>query len=436
MSRATVTRRRVGGLAIGLVLPAALLFLALLPTLAVAPARAAERERCVFLHYWTGCMSGGIDDMVASFAKERPDIEVKATGFEHESFKVGIKVMLASGNPPDLFSYWAGARVQALVREGYLAPIDDVWAEAKLDGIFPKAVARACVYNGKPFAVPLTRHVVGFFYNRKLLDQVGGQPPATWAEFTALCARLKAAGITPIALGAREKWPAQFWFDLLLLNTAGPEYRQRLMDGEASYLDPAVARVFATWKGMLDAGWFTAHPGLRDWDEAAKLVHQGQAAMTLMGTWVIGLFQGQLGWREGQDFDFFPFPALEPDLPGVALGPMDVVVAAREGNLAAAKRVMAFFSGVEPQERMSQGSGALAPSAEVPAAFYSDLKRRILAMADANPHWAFNYDLATPHEVAMAGLETFAAFLNAPGEYPVQCQRLQDRAAAVFAAGK
>jgi multiple sugar transport system substrate-binding protein/raffinose/stachyose/melibiose transport system substrate-binding protein len=51
-------------------------------------------------------------------------------------------------------------------------------------------------------------------------------------------------------LGSRERWPAQFWFDYLLLRTAGPKYRAELMAGEKSYTDPEVVRVMEMWKGI------------------------------------------------------------------------------------------------------------------------------------------------------------------------------------------
>ena len=53
-----------------------------------------------------------------------------------------------------------------------------------------------------------------------------------------------------------NRWPAQFWFDYLLLRTAGPEYRASLMAGEASYTDDEVQRAMQLWKDLVDAGYF------------------------------------------------------------------------------------------------------------------------------------------------------------------------------------
>ena len=57
----------------------------------------------------------------------------------------------------------------------------------------------------------------------------------------------------PISLGSMNRWPAQFWFDYLLLRTAGPEYRAKLMAGEAAYTDPEVVRAMELWAELANA---------------------------------------------------------------------------------------------------------------------------------------------------------------------------------------
>ncbi|WP_243361169.1 ABC transporter substrate-binding protein [Fundidesulfovibrio terrae] len=373
-----------------------------------------EATRVSLLHYWTGAFSGGISELVEAFNEGNASMRVDASGLEHESFKVGIKGMLHEGRAPDIFSYWAGARVNSLVEAGYLAPIDDVWAESGLNGLFTKTVAQACTYGGRKYAVPVTQHYVAFFYNKKVFDGLGLAPPRTWREFLDVCARLKMAGVTPLALGTRELWPAQFWFDFLLLRTAGPEYRGRLMEGAASFTDPQVERTFALWKALLDEGYFNRAPEKSDWADAARMVREGEAAMTLMGSWIIGLYTGQMGWEEQSGFDFFPFPTIDAGVPQSALGPIDVFVATNGGKAEDSKKALAFFAQLGPQMKMSEGSGAIAPNIRVPRKFYSPLRQRIRqAILDA-PHWAFAFDLATPPAVADIGLGTFSAFLRNP----------------------
>ena len=164
------------------------------------------------------------------------------------------------------------------------------------------------------------------FYNPKVMADAGiTELPKTWDEFMAMAEKLKAAGITPFALGSKNRWPAQFWFDYLLLRTAGPEYRAKLMAGEASYTDPEVDGVMELWKELVDNGYFVANANAYDWTDAADQVANGEAAMTLMGTWITGYWNGNK-LKPGEDYDFFPFPTIDGGHAQRSVGPVDGLV--------------------------------------------------------------------------------------------------------------
>jgi multiple sugar transport system substrate-binding protein/raffinose/stachyose/melibiose transport system substrate-binding protein len=377
------------------------------------------REAVIFLHYFSGSLSGGLDDMAWTFNDMNPLYELKPVSLDHEAFKSSIRDTLNSGNPPDLYSYWAGARTASIVTD--LEPIDEIWKRAKLDDYFSTSLIRAASeYEGKKYLIPLTQHYVGFFYNKSLFSAHNLTPPTTWAEFHAVCETLKSAGVIPVALGAKEKWPAQFWFDLIMLRTAPYEFRQRLMSGQVGYDDRRVGATFRHWADLLEKGYFNASPHNLSWDTGAnELVYQGKAAMTLMGTWNIGYFTNDAHrWEPGKDFDFFPFPVIEADLPKVSLGPIDGLVMPKHApNLAGASETIVFLAGAQAQQSISRGSGALAPNQQVPVAFYSDIQKRVRHEIDSSPYFAFNYDLATPPAVAQLGLNAFSEFLAFPDEY-------------------
>ena len=400
------------------------------------PAASAPKTAITFLHYFTGSLSGGLDDMARVFNRQNPQFEIKAVSLDHEAFKTSIQDTLKAGQPPDLYASWAGARTESLVAD--LEPLDDVWQQAKLDQQFaPSLVRAASDYQGHKYLLPLTQHYVAFFYNKKVLDAHHLKPPATWVEFLAVCATLKAKGVVPIALGARDKWPAQFWFDLLLLHTAPLEFREALMAGKASYADPKVRAVFAQWATLIERGFFNADPNALAWDSGAnEMVYKGTAAMTLMGTWNIGYFGNDAHkWVAGQDYDFFAFPRMTPDLPSVALRPIDGLVVPKKAlNRDGAKRALAYLAGVEAQQAISRGSGALSPNTQVPRAFYSEIQQRVLTAIEQSPHFAFNYDLATPPVVAELGLAAFSEFLAFPKAYPQILDKLSREAAARFQA--
>ena len=397
------TRR---GLAAAVVLPV---------LLATSPA--ISQGDVTITHYFTGELGKkSFDEQVAKF-EAASDFTVKDSPIGHEDFKSGILVRAAGQSLPDVFSYWAGARVQFVVDSGSLHPIDDMWNREGLDDVVAKSVAdSATMYNGNRYLVPLNYHYSGMFYNTKVMADAGvTEFPTTWDGFLELCEKLKGMGVTPIALGSMNRWPAQFWFDYLLLNTAGPKYRAALMNGSASYDDPEVVRAMEMWASLVDAGYFVPNANADNWTDASDRVARGEAAMTLMGTWITGYWNG-IGLMAGDDYDFFPFPAIDDGLPTSVVGPVDgLVISSNVQNVAGAEAFIAFMvSDPGVQAGWTKGQGALSANTMVDPAEYNAVMQKANATVAAADHFAFNYDLATPPPVAEVGLAMFAEFMNDP----------------------
>ena len=197
------------------------------------PAVAADSEMTIS-HYFTGNVGlAGIQAFFTEF-KKQTGITVVDSPIGHEDFKTDILVRAAGDKLPDVFSYWAGARTQFVVSAGKLAPLDELWSKGNLDSVVAKPIAvAATLYDGKRYLVPIGYHYAGLFYNPKVMAKAGvSATPTTWDELVSLCKTLKSKGVDPIAIGSKNRWPAQFWFDYILLGTAGPQYREDLMSGK------------------------------------------------------------------------------------------------------------------------------------------------------------------------------------------------------------
>jgi multiple sugar transport system substrate-binding protein len=374
-----------------------------------------------------------IDEIIGAFQQAHPDIALANSPMDHETFKVGIPMLLKSGSPPDIFSYWAGARVQSVVDEGFLQPLDELWAEQRLDEVFPASVAAGSLYNGKRYFLPIGYHYVAFFYNPKLFETMGVSVPKNWDDLKQVAARFKQAGIPAFALGSRERWPAQFWFDYLLLRTAGAEYRQELMAGKRAYTDAEVVRVMEMWKELVEAGYFYPEANAYTWSEAAELVARGQAAMTLMGTWVTGYYKNSLNLVAEQNYNYFPFPVVDEGVPFIAVGPIDGFVMARDArHPVEAQTFLAFLASAEVQRIWTVGQGALPPNIQVDPANYDPLMQRVLSDVAASEKIAFNYDLATTPAMAEVGLDAFTVFMERPSDYLTILQSVEQNRQSIF----
>ena len=389
----------------------------------------------VIQHYFTGFGGEYLEQIVDDFITMYPDVNRVDSPVDHEQYKTQILAQLAGGNPPDVFSYWAGARVQFVVDGDRLQPIDDVWDANNMGEMFPPAVVEgAATYDGKKYLVPLTLHWVGFFYNKALFEEVGVEVPQTWDELVEVAEAFKEAGIPAFALGSMNRWPGQFWFDMILLRTAGDEYRTKLMNGEASYTDDEVVRAFGLWKELVDAGYFFPDANAYDWDEAANFVANGEAGMTLMGTWISGQLKDALEKTPGEDYDYFAFPVIDEGVPHASLGPIDgFVVPADAANPEAAKAFVTYLTDPKVQLAFALGAGNLAPSLMADTSQYDVVTAAIAGEIAGDDIFAFNYDLATPPPVAEVGLNAFSEFMNSPDDYMAMLERVQEDAAAAFA---
>ena len=385
-------------------------------------------------HYFSGDLGQKAFDQIFPICEKQAGVKVDAPKIAHEAFKDSILVQLAGDNPPDMFSYWAGAKTQSLIDAGQIGTIDDMWKSAGLDSVIPASIANsAATYGGKKYLIPFDYHYVGMFYNPATLKKAGiTKNPTTWTELMAAASKLKAKGITPFAMGSKNAWPAQFWFDYILLRTAGPDYRAKLMAGKASYTDPQVKYAFAQWKIVLDKGYFNTSPNGIDWTDAADQVSTGKAAMTLMGTWVTGYWDGK-GLKAGTNYNFFPFPVITKGVPQASLGPVDGwVMSAKGKNNPGAKALMQCLAGPDAQKIMAMTQGALAPNSKTDLSGQNKVMQAAAKQVAGSAAFVFNYDLATPPAASAIGLDMFVEFIGNSKAASSILTKAQGKIAATF----
>ena len=158
------------------------------------------------------------------FNKKWPD--AKITFSQTEEVSTVIQPRINAGNPPDMINN-SGSKLMdfgAIVKAGQAADLTDLFAAPSWD-IAGKTVAETLVpgaveqgtYDGKPFAMNYSYTVFGLWYNKKLFDTKGWTIPTSWADFTALCDKIKAAGITPFGFAGAN---ASYYMVRALLTSA------------------------------------------------------------------------------------------------------------------------------------------------------------------------------------------------------------------------
>lgn len=159
----------------------------------------------------------------------------------------------------------------------------------------------------------MTWGAVGIFYNKALFAKAGiEQVPATWAEFLEAVKALKAAGIAPIALGEKEKWPGHFWWVYLAIRLGGEQAFLDAYNRTGSFEAEPFVKAGEYLKELADLEPFAEGFMGLGYADQARLMGDGLAAMELMGQWAPGAQKANsTNGGIGDDLGWFPFPAVE-----------------------------------------------------------------------------------------------------------------------------
>ncbi|WP_117208133.1 extracellular solute-binding protein [Allorhizocola rhizosphaerae] len=252
--------------------------------------------------------------LAQQFEAARPGVKFEVTPLENDAFKTKLTTNVQAGDPPDIFHTWGGGVLGQQAEAGMAKDITQDIAPLK-DSLIPAALD-AYTINQRIYALPIDTGMVGFWYNKELFAAAGiSAPPQTWSEFLDSVRKLKAAGIIPIALAGKEKWPGHYYWAYLAMRVAGVDALKRAAQ-DKDFTKPDFVTAGTRLKELVDLqpfqpGFLAA--GYSASDGQAATMGNGKAAMELMGQWAPGVqkesSQGKQGL--GDKLGFFPFPAVD-----------------------------------------------------------------------------------------------------------------------------
>lgn len=253
-------------------------------------------------------------DVADEFTAEHPNVKINITVLENEAFKDALAPRLQAGDVPDLFQSWGGGGLIEQVEAGL---VKDITADvAPWIGDLNAGAVSMYQVDGKQYGIPFDLGMVGFWYNKDLFEQAGiTAVPTTWDDFLSAVDKLKAAGITPIALGEGDKWPGMFWWAYLALRVGGKDAMLQAGEDGSFDTEPFI-EAGAQLQRLIEMEPFQAGFLGAVWDgaggQAATIATEG-AAMHLMGQWAPGTQNANSpdGEGLGDKLGWFPFPSIE-----------------------------------------------------------------------------------------------------------------------------
>jgi raffinose/stachyose/melibiose transport system substrate-binding protein len=346
-----------------------------------------------------------------TYVKEHPEVSIEITVLENEAFKQKLATVMQSGSPPDMFQSWGGGVLKQYADAGLVQDLTPSLQENGWGQTFQPGPLSLYTFDGKTYGVPWNAGMVGFWYNKALFKQAGiEKPPATWTELLDAVKKLKAANITPIAVGEGDKWPGHFWWVYLAVREGGSAAFNKAYTRAGTFADQPFVDAGTRLKELVDLQPFQNGFLGANYGNEQALMANGKAAMELMGQWAPGAnrgvaedvkaYEANLGW--------FPFPTVEGGAgdPSDALGGGDGFAVGKN----APKETIDFIrylTSVDTQKAMVKLSLAVPPTVKGAETVLEDpLLKEVQQHAANAKYYQLYYDQYLPPAVAQAVLES------------------------------
>lgn len=278
-----------------------------------AAAPAAGAQKLEIFSWWT---SGGeieaLNGLFEVYQKRYPGVEIVNAALaggtsSGGNMKAVLQTRMMGGDPPESFQvHLGGELIGTYVKAGQMEPLDWLYKEEGWDKVFPAELIEIASYEGKPWSVPVNIHRSNMmWYNKKMLADVGAEPPKTWDEWFVLAEKLKAKGQPTLAIAESGAGFTAHVFETMMIPVLGPEDFKGLFTGKTSWEDKRIADALNILKKALD--YANADFLNVSWGDVNQLMVAGKVAMIIQGDWTPGVL-----WSlKFQDFGWAPAPGNE-----------------------------------------------------------------------------------------------------------------------------
>ena len=269
----------------------------------------------VTLTFWKNATPGPgltyFQNAIKQFDAAHPGVTIKMQNIQNEDYDGKLQTALNSNTAPDIFFQRGGGKMQAMVNAGQLQTLNLSAADKTNIG----SAGPVDSINGTVYGIPLDANPEGVYYSQDLFTKAGiTTTPTTIPELEADIAKLKAAGITPVAVGAKDAWPAAHWYynfalrecSQATMNTAG----QSLKFTDACWTKAGNDLQSFLKVNPFQPGFLTTAAQVGAGSSAGLLANH-KAAMELMGAWEPGTVASLTpNQKPLPDLRWFPFPSV------------------------------------------------------------------------------------------------------------------------------
>jgi len=272
--------------------------------------------------------------LAEEFTRQFPNVTWDIKYDQFANLITTTPLLLAGDNAPDLLRL---PTMVSFAKDGLLMNLDgyatafgwDKWPVPQLNQ--NRIAADGTRGSGVLYAMGLNYSLTGVFYNKTLAAQIGmTEPPKTVAEFDALLAAAKAAGLQPIMEWGSAKSGMGLAFPLQNLMAAygpvGPINDWIFQKPSATIDTPSNLIAAQHLEQWIKAGYFPPDINAIEYTDAASRFTQGEGVFTFNGDWQNNGYDTGMPGNVG--FFLMP-PAVAGGAPAAMSAPLTFGIAAK-----------------------------------------------------------------------------------------------------------
>lgn len=250
-------------------------------------------------------------DILPKLVSEKfPNIKIQVDQLPTDQYKSTVKMKFASGQGPDIFTWWPNKQGEPLVEAGY---VRDLSNKEYIKNFNPDITA-SYTFGGKTYAIPMGMSFLSTWYNKDHFAKAGIEKlPENWEEFITACEKLKAAGYTPLTAGDKDGFVIQFgMYQIGASVIYGDEmdFDSKLFTGERKFTDPKWVETVSKMAELYQKGYVISDSLGLSQQQSRQAFIDGKASMIFDGSfgYVQLTAQGAANFERGM----FCVPSNEP----------------------------------------------------------------------------------------------------------------------------
>lgn len=314
----------------------------------------------VTMTFWhnstTGAGKAYWDSTVADFEEANPGVKIKVQSIQNEEMDGKLQTALNSGDAPDIFMARGGGKLADVVAAGQAMDITDL-VDDDTKAAVPEGVLSAFAIDDKIYGMPTAVLPGGIYYSGDLFTEAGVEgTPTTLDELGSAVDKLKGAGIDPIAVGAKDAWPAAHWYYFFAVRACSQDALNTAAE-TMKFDDPCWLEAGENLADFVDTepfnNGFLTTSAQQGAGSSAGLIANHKAAMELMGAWNPGVIASLTPDEKPlADLGWFPFPEVDggEGEPGAMMGGVDGFTCSAQAPKEECSAFLNFFMQKEYQE--------------------------------------------------------------------------------------